>query len=45
VKSYIYDKHQANGENFVDIIWWIETIDGDIWEEGEATIKLPTREK
>lgn len=45
VKSYVYDKHQDNEENFVELAWWIETIDGYIFEAGGATIKLPYKEK
>lgn len=43
VKSYVYDKFVRNGEFFVDVAWWVETIDGYIWEEGAATIRLPSR--
>jgi len=43
VKSYVYDKYSRDGEFFVDLIWWIETIEGDIWLEGGATVKLPSK--
>ena len=43
VKSYVYDKYQENGNNFVELAWWIETIDGYIFEAGGATIKLPSK--
>jgi hypothetical protein len=42
VKSYVYDKSVVNGEFLVDLTWWIETIEGDIWLEGGATVKLPS---
>jgi hypothetical protein len=42
VKSYIYDKYVRDGEFFVGLVWWIETIEGDIWLEGGATVKLPS---
>ena len=42
VKSYVYDKYVRDGEFFVDLAWWIETIEGDIWLEGGATVKLPS---
>ena len=42
VKSYVYDKYVRSGEFFVDLAWWIETIEGDIWLEGGATVKLPS---
>jgi hypothetical protein len=43
VKSYIYNKFVRDGEFFVDLTWWVETIDGYIWEEGGATVKLPSK--
>jgi hypothetical protein len=43
VKSYVYDKYFRDGEPFVELIWWIETIEGDIWLEGGATVKLPSK--
>jgi hypothetical protein len=27
----------------VDLIWWIETMDGQIWLEGGATVRLPRK--
>lgn len=43
VKSYVYDKYFRNGEPFVELAWWIETIAGDIWLAGGATVKLPSK--
>jgi hypothetical protein len=43
VKSYVYDKYVKDGEFLVDLAWWIETIDGDIWLEGGATVKVPSK--
>ncbi len=42
VKSYVYDKFVRSGEFYVSLAWWIETIEGDIWLEGDATVKLPS---
>lgn len=42
VKSYVYDKFTKNGEYFVELAWWIETITGDVYEEGQATVRLPS---
>lgn len=42
VKSYVYDKYVRDGEFLVDLAWWIETIEGDIWLEGGATVRLPS---
>jgi hypothetical protein len=43
VKSYVARKYQKGGEYFIDLIWWIENLDGYIWEEGGATVKLPSK--
>ena len=31
------------GQFLVELVWWIETLDGQIWEEGGATVRLPSR--
>jgi hypothetical protein len=43
VKSYVYNKYVLNGEHFVDLAWWVESIEGYIWEAGGATVKLPSK--
>jgi len=43
IQAYIEKKFEKNGEYFVDLVWWIETIDGYIFEEGGATVKLPSK--
>jgi hypothetical protein len=43
VKSYVYDKYFRDGEPLVDLGWWIETIEGDIWLAGGATVRLPSK--
>ncbi|OFW56671.1 MAG: hypothetical protein A2133_05995 [Actinobacteria bacterium RBG_16_64_13] len=43
VKSYVYDKYHCDGAFYVELAWWIETIEGDIWLNGGATVKLPSR--
>ena len=43
VKSYVYDKYHCDGAFFAELAWWIETIEGDIWLTGGATVKLPSR--
>jgi hypothetical protein len=45
VKSYVYDKYYRDGEPFVELGWWIETIEGDIWLAGGATVKLPSKKR
>lgn len=40
-KGYIHNKYIKNGERFVDLTWWCETLDGDIFQEGMASVKLP----
>jgi len=36
-------KYFRDGEPFVELGWWIETIEGDIWLAGGATVKLPSK--
>ncbi len=43
VKSYVYDKYVRDGQFMVELGWWVETIDGYIWEEGGATVRLPSK--
>lgn len=43
VKSYVYNKYVKSGEFYVDLAWWVESIDGYIWEAGGATVKLPSK--
>lgn len=43
VKSYVYDKYVRDGEFFVELAWWIENIERDIWLAGGATVRLPSR--
>ena len=42
-KSEVVGKYVKNGRFLVDLVWWIETIDGKIFEEGKATVRLPSR--
>ena len=44
VKSYVIDKYVENGEFIVKLIWWIEEIEHNIWIEGSADVKLPSRQ-
>lgn len=44
VKSQVTDKRVVNGQFEVEIIWWIENINGEIWEEGQALVVLPSRD-
>lgn len=43
VQSVVTDKRVVNGAFEVELIWWVETIEGDIWEEGMAVVQLPSR--
>lgn len=44
VKSQVTDKRVVNGQFEVELIWWVENMDGDIWEEGQALVVLPSRD-
>jgi hypothetical protein len=43
IQSEVVGKSVRNGEFLVDLVWWIEDLDGHIWEEGAATVVLPSR--
>jgi len=43
VKSYVYDKYHLDGAFCVELAWWIESIEGDIWLNGGATVQLPSK--
>jgi acyl dehydratase len=42
-KAYVFDKYKQDGEYFVDLTWWCETLDKYLVEEGFATVKLPKK--
>lgn len=42
-KSYVAGKYEKDGEYIVELVWWCETIDGLIYQEGEAAVALPAR--
>lgn len=43
IKSRVFEKCIENGDHVVKLAWWIETIDGLVFESGHATIALPTK--
>lgn len=43
VQSRVVGKAIVDGQPLVDLVWWIETLDGQIWLEGAATIRLPRK--
>lgn len=42
-KGYVYDKYEENGESFVEMACWTETIEGYITQECRAVVRLPKR--
>jgi hypothetical protein len=42
-RAYVFDKYEKDKEHFVDLAWWVETLDKDLILEGYATVKLPKR--
>jgi hypothetical protein len=42
-QAYIEKKYVMNNEYYVDLVWWDETLDGYIIEEGGATVRLPSK--
>ncbi len=45
IRSQVYDKLVKDGEYLVKLAFWMETLDGYVYEHGAATIRLPHREK
>jgi hypothetical protein len=43
IKSYVVNKRVRRGKHEVELIWWAETIEGDIITEGGATVQLPSK--
>lgn len=43
IGSYVFDKYEKDNEYFVDLAWWVETMDKYIIQEGFATVKLPKK--
>lgn len=43
INSYIYHKFVQNGKHYVDLAFWMQTIDGTLIEEGQATVCLPSK--
>lgn len=44
VKSYVFDKYCADGKHYVRLAWWVDTILGETYESGWATVELPSRD-
>jgi hypothetical protein len=42
-RAYVFNKYSKNGEYFVDLVWWIETLNKYLILEGFATVKLPKK--
>lgn len=43
VKSYVREKYIEDGRGCLRLIWWIEDIEGNVWQEGEAVLELPRK--
>lgn len=43
IHSFVTKKYEENGEALVDLIWWCETMDHYIVQEGGATVRLPRK--
>lgn len=44
VKSYVFDKYCADGKHYVRLAFWIDTIEGQTFESGRATVELPSKQ-
>jgi hypothetical protein len=43
-KAYVCDKYIKDGKHYVDLVVWLETIDGLVWSECYAVVELPSKE-
>ena len=43
VNSCVVDKYIKNGKHMVELVWWIEDIEQNIWIEGDSVIELPSK--
>jgi acyl dehydratase len=43
-KAYVCDKYVKEGKHYVDLVVWLETIDGEVWSECYAVVELPSKE-
>lgn len=44
-RAYVCDKYIKDGQHFVDLVVWGETVDGQIYTECCASVILPSREE
>lgn len=44
-KAYVCDKYIKDGKHYVDLVVWLETIDGEVWSECYAVVELPSKEE
>jgi hypothetical protein len=42
-KAYVCDKYIKDGKHYVDLVVWLETIDGQVWSECYAVVELPSK--
>ncbi len=43
IKTYVTDKYEENGEKFVKVVFWLQTIEEQIYQEGYMIVKLPSK--
>lgn len=43
IKSEVIKKYVKNGEYLAELIFWMETIDGCVYEHGKAIVSLPSK--
>lgn len=42
-RAYVFDKYKKDGEYFVDLGWWCQTLDKYLVQSGYAVVKLPKK--
>lgn len=43
IKSCVTDKYEEDGKKLVKIVYWIQTIEEEIYEEGYVIVELPSK--
>ena len=43
IRAYVFDKYEKDGEYFVDLGWWCQTLDKYLVQSGYAAVKLPKK--
>ena len=42
-KLHVTKKFEEDGAHYAELVWWIEEITGQVWIEGTAQVRLPSK--